>query len=348
MKARKQGIRTIRAVAWNRFHTRFLAVDPTLLGKTHSFKYLQHSVKLTVPSADTAKLLAEQHAPPRDGARVELLAWRKQGRKNVPTIVAIADVDLLIEIPQSIRVHAQMLVRPPNAYDLLSEADVSSLNRLGTQFRGEAEAAIDYWFRVLRWKSRLGSIGRPLVRDSRTGWATYLLDKRSRQRLWAAPLTATALLATPVTPPQWREAQRALTKGEQPPIYFDLYFDGVEHKKISDFQRSVVDFAVSCEVLMRKSLMDSLPTSFPPGLTTYIDHAHIRPVMTKFFPELLSQHGRAALDAISSKLNRLFDARNDILHSGHAQGLTEPLVSEFQAATLRLISLPDDTRNWLH
>jgi hypothetical protein len=166
------------------------------------------------------------------------------------------------------------------------------------------------------------------------------------KRVWSGPHSLTLPWLNPISVEEWERAADSLLRGEHSPLYFDLYFDGIEHCKVGEFQRSVVDFAVSSEVLMRSKVMGKLPNGLLQPIEEYVDEANIRIVMTKFFPWLLSDKGKGEFKRFSSQLHQLFDARNDILHSGHLPNLTEEQVEAFRVATKSLISLGDDPANW--
>ena len=140
--------------------------------------------------------------------------------------------------------------------------------------------------------------------------------------------------------------EAALISGEESPLYFNTFFDGIEHKKIGDFQRAVVDFAVACEVFMRTKVMNKIPLELMSSMKDYIDEANIRIVLTKFFPNLLSAGGQLEYKKILSNLHQLFDNRNQILHSGNLPGLSEQQIKKFQESTNHLIYFDDHPDYW--
>jgi len=131
----------------------------------------------------------------------------------------------------------------------------------------------------------------------------------------------------------------ALEDGLKPPVFNDLMFDGEEHLKTGDLQRAVVDLAVACESFMRIMVMQQLPDNLSDALRKYIDEANIRQVLNHFFPEILNEDESRLLKRINSDLQRLFAARNTILHSGYKEDLTLSDCQKFLDVTRKLISI---------
>ena len=130
-----------------------------------------------------------------------------------------------------------------------------------------------------------------------------------------------------------------MAEGLEPPVYYDVMFDGEEHLRIGDLQRAVVDFAVACEAYLRISVRQRLPVGLSDEVQKYVDDANIRQVLGRFFPEALDVEQAKLLGKISSALHKLFDVRNTILHSGRMEALTPKDCQTFLDATQQLISM---------
>jgi len=337
----------ITAFAWNRYTTRNLAIVPTLLGKKHTFTFRDHEVQITLPEDALEVIVNQPLITDEQESQIHLDSWREESGIKVPVSLGVDSVDLTIKLTRKIKVHQEMVMRSPNAYDILNDQEVSQFNSIVTNYRAIADEVFEFWLNVLRWQSRMGAIGRPHIRDYHSGWSTYLIDDESRNRIWSGPNILTITKIDPISVDVWDRTEKSLLSGERSPLYFDFYFDGIEHSKVGEFQRSVVDFAISCEVLIRGKVMGKLPEGLIPPIEKYVDEANIRNVLTKFFPWLLSTQGKGKFDRISSKLHQLFNARNDIMHSGHSATLTKVQIEGFRATTESLMSLDDDPTNWV-
>lgn len=174
----------------------------------------------------------------------------------------------------------------------------------------------------------------------------YLIEKRSLKRVWI-PLTVLTSPATdPVTELEWKATQSALKKSEIPPLYYEILFEGIEHRKSRDVKRSVIDFAVSSEVYLRSKIIESLPKEISAPALEYLDEANIRRVLTKLFPVLLSSTGLTQFKKIEGNLHQLFDARNEALHSGTLTRITDTDLGNFESSAKKLIALEDTSGNW--
>jgi hypothetical protein len=116
-------------------------------------------------------------------------------------------------------------------------------------------------------------------------------------------------------------------------------FDGIEQFKLGELQRSVVDLAVACEAFMRARVMQNLPDGLTKAASKYIDEANIRQVLEHLFKDTLSEEQMRRLKSTKSRLHRLFDARNTILHSGYKEDLTSADCKKYIEATKKLIAI---------
>jgi hypothetical protein len=108
-------------------------------------------------------------------------------------------------------------------------------------------------------------------------------------------------------------------------------FDAMEHFRLGDLQRSVVDAAVACESFMRAKVKPYLPN--------VTDETNIRQVFNHFFPKILNAHEMRFLEGIRYILHQLFTARNSILHSGNKADLTSSECQKYLEVTQKLISI---------
>ena len=142
-----------------------------------------------------------------------------------------------------------------------------------------------------------------------------------------------------VTPVIWEAAASVLRAGCRPPVSIDLLMDAEEHMKMGDLQRATVETAMSCEVFLRNLLAESLPSSLQPSVSQYIDDANIRQVLEKFIRDILSPEEIKIVDKIRSKLHKLFDTRNSIVHKGNGADLTQPLCKGWLEAVASLLEI---------
>ena len=84
---------------------------------------------------------------------------------------------------------------------------------------------------------------------------------------------------------------------------------------------------------------NSLPSDLNNSVREYLDDANIRSVLTKFVPEILTDKERQKLKQIESRLHKLFDVRNDIVHTGQSPAMEVPDCAKFLETTKTLIRI---------
>jgi len=317
----------------NRFITRNLAVVPELVGKATEFKFENSQVRIELPTEDKLTESREDDSP------LHIIGYAKKDGSKKPTKIAVNSVVVLVRINERIRLPKEVLTRHPNPIDLLSNEQQKQLDKLAKAYGDTAYRAFDLWIRTLRWKSGNGAIGRPEIHGAKSGRSTYLLNGQTGRRFWAYPKPLTLRMYECITLPQWHEVEVALELGQQPPIYIDLMFDGIEQCKVGDLQSSVVDLAVACEAFMRIRVMQNLPSGLTDAVLKHIGEAPIRRVLDNLFKDTLSDEQNRRLKSILSTLRQLFKARNEILHSGQKENLTPADCKKYIEATKKLIAI---------
>jgi hypothetical protein len=323
----------VEIVSWNRFITRNLVIVPEMLGLEHEFLLGQSKVRIKLPDNKDIPTSNAEHS------RLLTFTYKIVDGNQVPTMFGVESVDVLVQLGKQVSIPEEMLTEPPNAYDLLSKEQQTQLDEMAQAHGDVAREAFDVWIRTLRWKSHIGVIGRPEIHGFESGWSTYLLNDETKTRLWRETQILTLPPGKPITLEEWNNAEEVLKLGERPPVYIDLMFDGMEHLDLGDFRRATVDFAVACEAFVRSKVLQQLPHALSEPIKRYIDETNIRYVLRHFFPETLSEDQKKILKRIDSALHQLFNARNDILHSGYKEGLTGSECQKYLNATQKLIAI---------
>jgi hypothetical protein len=330
----------INILSWNRFTTRRFTVAPELLGLSHEFSFKNGQVKIELPSADNLpKEVTDESIMKSRDSKVTIKSYRLKDGHKIPTEVLINSVDVQVCLNETIALPEEVLTRPPNPVDLLSKEQRNRLDQIRNSHTDFAHEAFDRWIRILRWKSNNGSIARPEIQGFESGWGTYLLNGATKQRFWSSPLIISVYLDSPITLPIWHDVEATIKRGQEPPVYIDSMFDGIEQLKVGNLQQSVVYLAVACEAFMRTKVIQNLPQGLTTALVKYIDEANIRQVQERFFKDTLNDEQTKLLESINSRLHQLFDARNTILHSGHKEDLTSADCEQYIQATKKLIAI---------
>lgn len=198
--------------SWNRFVMRGFAVKTDVLGLVHRYNLEGFRVKVALPAKDK---LGEE---PNKGDRLSFDSWREIDGCKVPEFVWVHSVDVSIQSPKTISMPPEVLRQHANAFDLFTAEQQADLNKLTEQFKRIGKRALDVWVRTLRWKSNDGSIGRPEILDFRSGWSTYLRERKTKKSIWIATEAFFVRGATALTLEKWKETQSLLRRGDRPKL----------------------------------------------------------------------------------------------------------------------------------
>jgi len=328
------------------FPTPQLHVPPSVVGSSHSYQHQGSLVTITVPRADIAALVAraEEHMPSDDTSRIGVLSWNPE--TGTALSLSVSSVDVSYDLPNPIALDHKMLSQPPNARHLVAETDAHALDSLCTAANETLISAAARWLSVLRWKSKDATIGREGLQLKQTGFGAKLRVKPSLAQVWAGGIAVTLMFKEPLAAEEWDATGAALMAGLEAPVYWTTYLDGIVSLRRADLGNATILFAVACEVFLRRKLATSLPAPLSQPLRDYIDDMNIRPLITKAFPDLLSATGQVAYSNLTSGIHRLFDARNDIMHSGSSPHVDDTSVQSFRSSTLGLLDLEEDQTVW--
>jgi hypothetical protein len=287
----------------NRFNTPGLVVVPELVGSEHEFQFEGRQAKVALPPS--AELDRE-----RVGDYRRYVIGTRQAVDNAPLNVHVHDVDVTVDVPDSPQIEAMRAEFEAKSRDPALLPEWQATERF-------ALMSFDHWLRVIRWKCGYGSIGR-LARHQREHWGTYLCDAKTHAR-FPGPTVIVVPFEPAVSVEQWAATGSALRDGRTSPLFYDLYFDAIEHLSDEDTRRTVIDLTSACEVLLKTVLDAALPTGTLPAARKQLLKAPASVLLRDFLKPLLG----AGADHVSShrrSFEELLKARNDVTH-GHRPNL---------------------------
>ncbi len=314
-----------------------LAVTPDVVGATCSFPLGSGKIRIEIPSL---KLIPEIGLDNSARLHVSGFINTKEGVQK-PNRISVSSVDVITDIGKVVQVPNDWLLQERFPQAELSTEQIDYTYKLLEEHEGLAKRGFDLWARTLRWKSGHGDIGRQEVEGIITGYHTRLFIKDTNKHMLQSGIRMIGRIDAPVNLVQWEEAQKALQSGIQPPIYIELYYDGLEQIWIGEYRRAVTDLAVACETYLRTRVMNSLPNGLNEPIKYYIDSSNINQVVSHFFKETLNAEQARVYKSIQDDLSKLFARRNMILHSGSVKDLTEQECQEYAQTTKKLINITD-------
>lgn len=319
--------------SWNRFLTRGLSVCPELMGQRHSFQFDNADVEVRLPRVEMAD---------RDGKFDEVAAvgtrWAKDNR---PINYRIYKVDVVVSLGRSVDLDPAVLDIPPNAFDLVPDAQQVLLETEAVAHGLIAGGAVHYWLSILKWVVDDYRIGRNEMLDSATGWGTYLTEAETETRVWGGTQTFHAEGFRTITFDAWNDAQTKMHQNSAVPVHLALKYEAEEFLAHGDARRCLIDTCIACETYLRQTVLATLPATIGTQVRRFVDDGNISQYVNHFFPSLLVGDAKIRYTkSIKEEITSLIAKRNRIMHSGDATGATRANCVRFLGVARELFSLP--------
>ncbi len=300
----------VNAASWSRFKPHGLMVARDLLGFVHRFEFEERRVEVRLPQEQHATSEAEHDTV------VRCFMWKKIAGEEVPFGFDISAVDVVVDIDHAVSIQKEMIGHVDLGIPTKSQADI--LDKLTSECDTVARKAFDYWIRVVRWTVRSLIVGRPIVVGYESGWSTYLIEKSSRQRFWAAAHTLKGYWPEPLSVEQWNTIQERLNESRRPPIWFEFLFDAYHKADMGDQSGCILSLAIALENMLRHVLLKQIPHNelLDPRLIETISEINVRAVIKnitkcQFWTDEWKQNCKLA------DINKILDLRNKVAHLGH-------------------------------
>jgi len=300
----------IQALSWHRFNISRFSVSPDLVGITHSFNFRDRKVEIRLPALETNN----------DGSlrkdKIECYSWKNRDGNLIPLKYHVYCIDVTIGVPDQLAIPEEALKVPPKREELFTPSQKELLDQLVGSHAELAAQAIEYWLRVIRWKSHIGYIGQPRLVNHASGWRAYLQEVSNGHSFWAETAVLVVEREDPVTQEHWLATQLALTAGVKPPIWFSFLFNAEHQLENSDRTGAVLSMAIAFEAMIRTLITRDLAsgTVVDPMVLEIIDNANLRSILNrlkkmKFWSAAWDKHADFSL------FHQLMNARDRIMHS---------------------------------
>jgi hypothetical protein len=310
----------VRAVYREKVRVKHLAMEPSLQGGSVSFRFEKHFVRVALP-----KITEQIKAARLEFAEAEADVWDRDG--NIINVhvyaVAITVGRLTFMLPTAAADHKSIDAR---------QFDAPQTKRLDKRSDGLyllTRRAVDYWLRVVRWKTGLGLIdvdARP-ENPSLFGGRLYNL---AHGGAFYSPRIGRSV-AVPrrhrLSPDAWREISKSLVQGERPPIWNEYAMSAQQRIEVGDLKASIVDLAIAAESVVRQ---------FPKVPSKMRKKKRISELFRDW-----TQLGFPPVQHLSwfSDVKALVLVRNRIMHQGHDSRLTLQFCKSSASAVQQLIGL---------
>ena len=279
-----------------------LAIEPSLQGATIRFPFGGRDIEIKLPVLPTTDKRDLDH----ERIEAEADVWDRKGniiRVYIYT-VRVAIVGLKFRLPIAAATH-----RGVNA-TLYSDAEIKCLDKESDRLYALGRRAVDYWLRVVRWKTGLGLIDidvRPSGASARGG---SLINAAHGGRFYTPRVGRVVVvpkthLLDAIT---WSQIDSAVAAGAPPPIWNEYLTSAERRIKQGDLRAAVIDLAVAAE----SAILLYRETNYPARRSEFAKQK-ISDVFRKWTRCGLPP---AEHHAWFANVERLFDVRNGLMHRG--------------------------------
>lgn len=222
----------------DRIRIKHLSMEPSLQGSAVQFLFEGHQIEIKLPKIDPVA---------KDDRYLEAEAdvWRAATGEilNVHIyVISIAIHDLKFELPQAAADHPHI-----NA-SLYNDAERRVMDKKSDQLYFLARRALDYWLRVVRWKTGLGLIDIDTSPKIESVYGGKLFNNAHGGSFYSPKIART------VTVPKrhrlnqavWQEIEAAVSRGEIPPIWNEYHMNAYRRMEQGDLVAGVIDLAMIC------------------------------------------------------------------------------------------------------
>lgn len=323
---------TIRTECWLTFIIEDLYIDPVLTGRRHTFNFegFTAEIKIPVPQQEVGAI--------SENARIECHHWATKTKK--PLGYVVHSLDLTLGIPEMLTIPVAVLRVPPTRENLFRPDELAMLKGVLGKAGAVAERAINYWVRILRWKTGIATIGQTIINSKSIYWGPYLQAADDKHHFYRGPHVFVVPAGRQVRLEQWISAEDALRNNAQPPVWFDWLFEGENMIEIGDLPGAVIRFAVAIEGLMRTLYTQHARSITNETFVEVIDLVNLRAILNRW--EKLG-YWREDSDAHfdTSQIHELFNLRDRIMHSGKVAGVDKPSCDKMAEAARKFVTYWD-------
>ena len=318
--------------SWNRFKTWNFSVRPSLMGGSTTFGHCGSTITIKIPTLE--------HVGKQFDEDALAFCTTRNAKTEEPLSFHIRAVDVITTCPSEVDLPSTILERQPKAIDLLDASTQKALDAVTEAATETAISGFVYWVSLLRWVTGFHPVCREVRVGNRSGWSTYLHDSNTNHPVWASTQIYVVPADHSVTHEEWQQMQAHAATGTQAPLHTVLLHDAKHCMDVDDFRRALVDLCMACEVYLRTTVVDALPTGVQKEAVRLIEEANINQFISHLFPALLAEGAREPYkNSIKKVLSALFDKRNKLMHVASQDGVNRETCEKYLEAVDALFRL---------
>jgi hypothetical protein len=229
-----------------RVRIKHLSMEPSLQGAKARFEFEKHCIEIalpTLPAGDKGKI-GDPYA------EAEADVWQSDGQiKDIYIyIVSVAVLALKFELPAAAAKH------PHIDASLYTANDTQYLDEKSNKLYLLGRRAIDYFLRVVRWKTGLGLIAVDTREDRATLRGGRLFNLSRGGAFYSPPVgrTSVAPQRHQLKVQEWNDIVAALNAGNYPPIWDEYLASARRRIDMNDLTAGTIDLAIAAESAIRQ------------------------------------------------------------------------------------------------
>lgn len=284
-----------------------------ILGRTHTFQYENHDIKISLPVIQFAD---DSNEP--SGENAHLVNFRSGWvDRNSPErsfySVEYLDIEIAIdgtqEIPNSTLAHRAVQIPESKT------GETAKLDEIAEKYQSMLVSVWRHWIRMTRWATNQYQVGLNDIEIGDGGEISYprICERETRYAVWASPVVFRVLRSAEIDLPRWDHIQTVLNTGHLPPIWFEYLVEAHSRFERSDFSGCLLSCAIACETITRAAFRRLAGTPLNETAGELIDRTAAQAILGNW-KKLTGIKADGAVHA-------LFDQRNKLVHSGHIDGI---------------------------
>jgi hypothetical protein len=237
-----------------------LSMEAPLQGATAQFSFENELVEISLPRLPPDGKLASDYRY----REAEVDEWKNLTGEIINVhiyVVAVTILSLEFDLPIAAAQH------PHIDTSLYSEAEARALDEKSDQLHFLARRAMDYWLRVVRWKTGLGLIDIDTLPTGESLYRGRLINDSNGGGFYSPPIQRTFAGSRRyrLTAAKWSDIESAVCAGEKPPIWSEYQMRA--HRRIdnADLVAAIIDLAVAAESVIRRAVDRQLPANTSEG-----------------------------------------------------------------------------------
>jgi len=235
----------VSATYKERVRIKHLSMEPALQVATARFQFEDRHVEITLPTLPPEEKRYSEYA------EAEADVWNSSSKEVINVhiyAVLVSILELKFQLSPAAAEHMSI-----NA-SLYDESETRELDQQSDELYLLARRALNYWLRVVRWKTGLGLIDI----DSRADRASLFggrLFNSAHGGAFYSPLvgrTAVAPKRHRLNPLVWNEIASAVAAGLNPPLWNEYLMSAHRRIEHGDLTAAAIDLAIAAESVIKR------------------------------------------------------------------------------------------------